>query len=487
MVIRQSVKLIRVWRPLVSDSEVMELAPTETVGQLKARFKDVAQPGAIEVVVNGTMRGCSLAAADPCAKDYLPLADGAFPDDTVIHVNCRTPNVVTEASDWRASGKTCVLFDNRMETYDPINALAADRDAQHPLAHTLSDHERQRSPRVPPQGSAEAAPMGDAASDSPWGATPAKARDVGVLFPGQGAQAVGMGRSLVASGAPGVAELFARASAVLGYDLLQLCVEGPVSRLALTRYSQPAIFVVSLAAMAKLKHERPELVARAKLAAGFSLGEYSALVWAGALSFDDGLTVVKVRAEAMHEAAGQSSRGRGGMASVAGLDDDQLTALLAEGAAAVGGGKAAYVANYLFPGGRTLSGDADVLEWVCQHASARGAKSAKRLEVSGAFHSPYMQPARAALAAALRDVPIRLPSLPVYSNVTGRPYRDADQIRALLERQLVDSVLWEQSIAHIRQHAPCSMYLETGPGKQLRAMMRRIDNTAWLTTSVLDV
>ena len=479
----QRVKLIRVWRPLVSDFELIDLSPTETIGELKGRFKDVAPPSAIEVVVNGCLRGCSVWDEDPCAQDQLPLADGEFPENTIIHANCRDPKVIAEARSWRAAGNSTVLFDNRMDTYDPINKVVVERDGPHPLAHTLTEREKQREPHVPPPK--PAAPPAERVASFPWEATPEAERDLGVLFPGQGAQVVGMGKALLDSGAPGVAPLFARASELLGYDLLKLCVEGPMPQLSLTRYSQPAIFVVSLAAMAKMRHEQPELVARAKLAAGFSLGEYSALVWAGALSFDDGVRVVKARAEAMHEAANQATAS--GMASVAGLDDDAMETLLRDGAAAVGGGKQAHVANYLFPGGRTLSGDVDVLEWVCKQAPARGAKSAKKLEVSGAFHSPYMAPARAALKAALDAADITMPSIPVYSNVTGKPYEDAAQIRALLEEQMVGSVLWEQSVGHMRAHHACAKYVETGPGKQLKAMMRRIDNDTWQATSVLDV
>ena len=481
----QRVKLIRVWRPLVSDFELVDLSPTETIGELKGRFKDVAPPSAIEVVVNGALRGCSVWDDDPCAQDELPLADGEFPENTIIHANCRDPKVIAEARGWREAGNTTVLFDNRMDTYDPINKVVVEREGAHPLAHTLTERERQRAPHVPPPR--PAAPTGERAASFPWEATPEAERDLGVLFPGQGAQVVGMGQALLDSGAPGVAPLFARASELLGYDLLKLCVEGPAAQLSLTRYSQPAIFVVSLAAMARMAHERPEAVARAKLAAGFSLGEYSALVWAGALSFDDGVRVGKARAEAMHEAASSGGATASGMASVAGLDDGAMEALLRDGAAAVGGGRRAHVANYLFPGGRTLSGDVAVLEWVCAQAPSRGAKSAKKLDVSGAFHSPHMAPARAALRAALDAATVTMPSIPVYSNVTGKPYDDAAQIRTLLEEQMVGAVLWEQSVAHMRAHHACARYVETGPGKQLKAMMRRIDNDAWQATSVLDV
>eukprot|EP00908_Phaeocystis_cordata_P016975 Transcript_28292.p1 GENE.Transcript_28292~~Transcript_28292.p1 ORF type:complete len:509 (-),score=168.81 Transcript_28292:76-1554(-) len=486
----QCVKLVRVWRPLVSDFDMVDISPCATVGSLKARFKDFTPPSAVEVIVNGELRGCHRHDEDPCAQDDLPLADGEFPENTVIHVNIHDAKTIADARE-QALGESCTLFDNRMDAYDPINKLLVQRKGPHALADTLTEHERRRPPHVPPPTAAAAAAVAGSAeaSEGPWQVASAEAaplheRDVAILFPGQGSQVVGMGRALLASGAPGVAALFERASALLGYDLQKLCLEGPPTDLALTRYSQPAIFVVSLAAMAKLRHEQPELLRRVRVAAGFSLGEYTALVWAGALSFEDGLRVVKARAEAMHEAAGQAACG---MASVAGLGDDAIGALLAEGAAAVGGGKAAYMANFMFPGGRTLSGDAAVLQWVCANAGARGAKSAKPLEVSGAFHSPFMEPARPALAEALRGVEVRTPRVAVYSNVTGRPYEDAAQVRTLLERQLVEGVKWEQSVVHMGTHHPCAQYVETGPGKQLKAMMRRIDNKMWAATIVVDV
>jgi len=465
---------------------------------------------------------------DPCKDDGLPLADAGeeFPENTIIHVNCRDYKVIEEAKAAKAAGDSCVLFDNRVDTYDPINKIAVERDGPHPLAHTLKPGDiGNRAPHVPPPTTTG----GDAAASAagggrPWDGIAEGERDVALLFPGQGAQAVGMGAALADSGVPGIAELFSTASKILGYDLLKLCKEGPMEKLSMTMYSQPAIFTVSMASILKLQHEKPETLKRARLvrrairrrairrrailarnsaqlrararfssdaprrrlpqAAGFSLGEYTALVYAGALSFEDGMKVVKARAEAMHAAAQQG--GGSGMASVAGLDDPGMKKLIAEASKAVGGGKEAYIANYLFPGGRTLSGDIDVLDWICANAAARGAKNAKRLEVSGAFHSPYMKPAQEALSAVLGEAKISMPSLTVYSNVTGLPYESAEQIRALLERQMTESVMWEQSVRHMMR-AECKEYVETGPGKQLKAMMRRIDNDVWQKTEVLNV
>ena len=216
------------------------------------------------------------------------------------------------------------------------------------------------------------------------------------------------------------------------------------------------------------------MLKKVKTAAGFSLGEYSALVFAGALSFEEGLKVVKARAEAMDAAA---KAVKAGMASIGGIADGPLQASLDEAAAAVGSGKA-YIANYMFPEGRTCSGDLKVLEKACEIVQAKGAKNAKMLNVSGAFHTPYMEAAGAALAKVLDEAPIEMPSIKVYSNVTGKPYTSTEEIKTLLKRQLLEAVRWEQGTKDLitLNHA---QYVEPGPGKQLKAMMRRIDQNAW--------
>merc|ERR1712087_1034283 len=191
----------------------------------------------------------------------------------------------------------------------------------------------------------------------PWTDTPEAERDVAILFPGQGTQKVGMATKLLENKA--CQALFDLGSKILGYDLVGLCAQGPQEKLDTTLYSQPAIFVVSLAAMEKAKKDAPEMLKKVKATAGFSLGEYTALVFAGALSFEDGLKLVKARAEAMDAAAKASS---GAMASVSGCSDAILQEALDKAAVEVGTGKKAYIANYMFPEGRTCSGDKKVTD-----------------------------------------------------------------------------------------------------------------------------
>jgi len=320
---------------------------------------------------------------------------------------------------------------------------------------------------------AQAAKAAEAvAATKPWTDTPEAERDVAVLFPGQGTQKVGMAGKLLENAT--VKSMFDLASKVLGYSLTDLCAQGPQEKLDTTLYSQPAIFVCSLAAMEIAKGDAPEMLKKVKTAAGFSLGEYSALVFAGALSFEAGLKVVKARAEAMDAAA---KADKSGMASIGGIADDKLQECLDEAAKVVGKGKA-YIANYMFPEGRTCSGDLKVLEKACELVQAKGAKNAKMLNVSGAFHTPYMEAAGAALGKVLDEANIEMPSIKVYSNVTGKPYTSVDEIKTLLKRQLLEPVKWEQGTKDLVTLGH-SQYVEPGPGKQLKAMMRRIDQNAW--------
>eukprot|EP00316_Scyphosphaera_apsteinii_P008230 CAMPEP_0119298514 /NCGR_PEP_ID=MMETSP1333-20130426/688_1 /TAXON_ID=418940 /ORGANISM="Scyphosphaera apsteinii, Strain RCC1455" /LENGTH=469 /DNA_ID=CAMNT_0007299629 /DNA_START=65 /DNA_END=1474 /DNA_ORIENTATION=+ len=314
----------------------------------------------------------------------------------------------------------------------------------------------------------------------PWTDTPEAERDVAILFPGQGTQKVGMATKLLENKA--CQALFDLGSKILGYDLVGLCAQGPQEKLDTTLYSQPAIFVVSLAAMEKAKKDAPEMLKKIKAAAGFSLGEYTALVFAGALTFESGLKLVKARAEAMDQAAKSDS---GAMASVSGCSDTVLQEALDKAAKEVGTGKKAYIANYMFPEGRTCSGDKKVLEKLCEVVVKMGAKQAKMLAVSGAFHTPYMADASEALGKALAEADIQMPAIKVYSNVLGKPYESVDEIRSLLKRQMLEAVKWEQGTQHLIGLG-CSQYVEPGPGKQLKAMMRRINQDAWTKTITLE-
>ena len=280
------------------------------------------------------------------------------------------------------------------------------------------------------------------AAPKPWDSTPAAQRNVAILFPGQGTQKVGMAKTLLDH--PSAKALFSTAKTILGYDLAELIMKGPQEKLDQTLYSQPAVFVCSLAAMEIHKAKDPQMLKKVKSAAGFSLGEYSALCFAGAISFEDGLRVVKARAEAMDAAAKVAVSG---MASIGGIDDDKLEKALKDASAEKGNGTGkAYIANYMFPGGRTCSGDKQVLERVCELVKAAGANNAKMLNVSGAFHTPYMEKAADAVSKVLDAAAISMPSAQVYSNVTGKAYTSVDEIKTLLKRQLCEPVKWEQGV-----------------------------------------
>jgi [acyl-carrier-protein] S-malonyltransferase len=287
------------------------------------------------------------------------------------------------------------------------------------------------------------------------------------LFPGQGAQTVGMGAALAAS-LPPAKELFTHAADILGYDLLELCTNGPVDTLNSTVYSQPALFVCSLAALEQLKQTSPEIVESCAATAGLSLGEYTALVFAGALSFDDGLRVVQVRGQAMQDASDATPSG---MVSVLGLDREMLQSLVE---AACGGG-VLQLANFLCPGNIAVSGSRDACERLTVGANAAGAMKVIPLAVAGAFHTPLMLPAVERLKAALTNVEIKPPRIPVVSNVDARPHDDPNEIRELLQRQVVQPVLWEDSLTWLLKDFGIEQAYEIGPGKVLKGLLKRID------------
>lgn len=260
--------------------------------------------------------------------------------------------------------------------------------------------------------------------------------------------------------------MLASANSILGYDLEALCLQGPASRLDATEYAQPALLVANLAAVELLRSTQPEVVARVSAVAGLSLGEYAALCHAGVLTFEDALRIVQVRGAAMAEAA---RVGAHGMLSVVGLPDSALTQLCQEAASR---GGVCEVANRLFPQGRVVSGDDELLTWLEKEALARGALKTRRLAVSGAFHTRRMDAARAALENVLRDVELSAPRITVYSNVTGRPFEG--DVRALLARQVVEPVQWERTLRALLREGKRELY-EAGPGKQIKAMVRRLD------------
>jgi [acyl-carrier-protein] S-malonyltransferase len=285
------------------------------------------------------------------------------------------------------------------------------------------------------------------------------------LFPGQGAQAVGMGRALAES-FPEARETFATADRVLGFALSAVCWNGPAEELKKSVNTQPALLTHSVAAL--------RLVEAAGLSpafvAGHSLGEYSACVAAGALSFEDALVLTRTRGRLMYEAGLARP---GAMAAILGLSSEDVEAVCAEAASA----GVVRAANLNAPGQVVISGEPVAVDEACARAKARGAKRAIRLEVSGAFHSPLMEPAAKGLGEALARVTIRDARYPVISNASARPVQKAAEVRAGLEAQLLASVRWEDSMRFLLAQG-VEGFVELGTGKVLRGLLRSLDATA---------
>jgi [acyl-carrier-protein] S-malonyltransferase len=281
-----------------------------------------------------------------------------------------------------------------------------------------------------------------------------------LLFPGQGSQYVGMGRDIYEAD-PVARRCFEEADKVLGLELSEICFEGPEERLRETRYTQPAIVVHSVAVWRLLERAglRPDFMA------GHSVGEYSALVAAGSLELGDALALVKQRAEAMFSAGLERP---GSMAALIGLPEESLDPLLEEA------GRAGVVvaANYNSPGQTVISGDSGAIDAAVERAKSFGAKRAMRLNVSGAFHSPLMEPARKKVAAELQGTCFSDARVPVVSNVTGRPMTKPEEIADLLSKQLTSPVLWYQSMQFLRQQGVVS-FAEVGPGAVLCGLLKR--------------
>jgi len=309
---------------------------------------------------------------------------------------------------------------------------------------------------------------------------------VGLLFPGQGSQYVNMMRSV--KDIPAVREMLQKAEPILGFDVLDLCLNGPDAKLEETRYCQPAMFVAGMAGLEKLKLDRPEVAGAFRVAAGLSLGEYTALCAAGVFSFEDGLRLVKLRGEAMQEAATLSAQG---MVSVAGLDKDIITKLCQEAAAAEGPGGVCMIANELFPKGFSCAGTRKAIEMLQEKAVAAGVLQAKILKTSGGFHTSLMQPAKEKLGKALDELlpSMKPPAHCVWMNTTAQPLQpgtDPKEVVELLKRQLTTPVLWETSVRNMIKSGITEFY-EVGPQKQIKAMMKRIDPTVWNGTTSLEI
>lgn len=286
----------------------------------------------------------------------------------------------------------------------------------------------------------------------------------GFLFPGQGAQQVGMGKAIAESNAAAKA-LFRQANDILGYDLASICFEGPAEKLDTTEVSQPAIFVASLAALELLKAERPEAIESCTLTAGLSLGEYTALVFARVMSFEDGLKVVQLRGQAMQAASDATPSG---MVSALMMEDEQVEAVCQQASEA----GPIRIANYLCPKNRVISGTKAACARAVELIEEAGGRSVE-LTVAGAFHTDIMKPADDQLAEALASTELQSPRIPVYSNVDAATHSDPAEIRDLLKQQVVNPVRWEDSIRAMTEQV--DEFYEIGPGKVLRGLMKRID------------
>jgi [acyl-carrier-protein] S-malonyltransferase len=288
-----------------------------------------------------------------------------------------------------------------------------------------------------------------------------------LIFPGQGAQAVGMGRDLFEAHAP-AREAFEEASEAIGLDLAALCFEGPIERLSASDVAQPAILTVSIAALRAMAEEAGRAPAAGAMA-GLSLGEYSALVAAGALDFAGAVRLVRRRGLYMQQACEASP---GTMYSILGLQDGPVEQACEEARRKAAGG--VWPANYNCPGQLVISGEAEAAALAAELCSERGARRAVQLNVAGAFHTPLMQAAADLLAPELAAAEFRAPSVPVVANVTGRPVEAPDQMRELLARQVTSPVRWTDCMRWVIDRGIVD-HVEVGPGRVLQGLLRRIE------------
>lgn len=290
---------------------------------------------------------------------------------------------------------------------------------------------------------------------------------VALLFPGQGAQFLGMGKGLLERSAI-ARNLFSHASEILGYDLARLCVDGPESDLHLTKFSQPALFVHSMAALGDFAAQHEEVLGSTVAVAGLSLGEYSALACAGAISFEDGVRLVQQRGAAMQDAA---TAVKSGMASVIGLTCEQVDAVCD---AARQPGEILRVANLLCPGNIAISGHVASLDAAEAKAAEAGATKTIRLSVAGAFHTDIMLPAVERLQQALKATQFRNGIFPLYSNIDAQPHVLADEFAPLLTKQVVSPVQWEGTLRKLLA-AGVDQFYEIGAGRVLAGTLKRVD------------
>ena len=284
------------------------------------------------------------------------------------------------------------------------------------------------------------------------------------VFPGQGAQFVGMGKDLYDNNEK-AKELFEKANEILGYRITDIMFEGTDDELKQTKVTQPAVFLHSVIKAISLGDEfKPSMVA------GHSLGEFSALVAAGALNFEDGLRLVYARAMAMQKACEAAPST---MAAIVGLSDEKIEESCAE---VNKEGNVVVPANYNCPGQLVISGNVEAINEACEKLKAAGAKRALPLKVGGAFHSPLMQPAKDELQAAIEQTEFSVPQCPVYQNVDGKPHTDPADIKQNLIAQLTSSVRWTSCVQNMIADG-ADDFTECGPGKALQGMIGRIDKT----------
>ena len=283
-----------------------------------------------------------------------------------------------------------------------------------------------------------------------------------LLFAGQGAQVVGMGKDL-AEQFPSARAWFDRANAALGYDLASICFTGPESELTKTENAQPGIFLVSWVAFELLKERVPGL--KFEATAGLSLGEFTALTASGVMTFDDAIRVVRQRGCFMQEACEAT---QGGMAAIIGLDEAATREVCAQ--------TGVELANLNCPGQIVISGAADKMSAACELAKTKGAKRALPLNVAGAYHSALMASAQPKLGAALASITLAVPQVPVISNVTAQPHAAPAEIQQRLVDQVTSSVRWEESMRHLLAQG-FTRFIELGPGTALGGFMKRIDKS----------
>ena len=289
------------------------------------------------------------------------------------------------------------------------------------------------------------------------------------MFPGQGAQFVGMGKDLY-NQQPLAQEKFNSANRLLGFSITDIMFEGDTEALKETKVTQPAIFLHSVIIYELAKKSNPDM------AAGHSLGEFSALTACGALSFEDGLSLVSKRAQVMQAACDVT---KGTMAAVLALADEVVEQVCRDMDGVV------VAANYNCPGQLVISGAFPAVESACEVLKEKGAKRAMLLPVGGAFHSPLMEPAQEELAKAILETNFNTPSCPIYQNVTGAPTQDADLIKENLIAQLTGPVKWTQTIKQMREDG-ASLFTEYGPGKVLQGLVKKIDREGEVQSAVLD-